>query len=451
MADPPARSHSAPSGSDKFDLLVTNGTVLTLDAENRTLRGGAVAVSGGRIAAVGPAADFADAAADRAIDADGGLILPGLVNVHTHAAMTLFRGLADDLPLMTWLQDHIFPAEARLNADRVYDGALLACAEMIRSGTTCFCDMYLFEESVARAARDAGMRAAVGEVLYDFPSPNYGPIEAGFDYVAAMMDRWADDPLIRVAVEPHSPYLCAPSLLERAAELARSRNARLVIHLSETRDEVQQTREKYGRTPVEHLAALGVLGPDVVAPHCVHLTEGDIALLAEHDVKAAHNPESNMKLASGVAPVPELLRAGVRVGLGTDGCASNNDLDLLREMDTCAKLHKVNTLDPTVLDARTVLRMATIDAARCLGLEAEIGSLEAGKRADLIVVDRNRPHLRPMYNPESHLVYAVRGSDVAATVVNGRVLMADRRLETLDQAEVMARAAEAAEAVAGRE
>jgi 5-methylthioadenosine/S-adenosylhomocysteine deaminase len=439
-----------PEPCPRYDLLVVGGTVLTLDDANAILPGGAVAVSGGRIAAVGPAEDFADAGADRTIDARGGLILPGLVNAHTHAAMTLFRGLADDLPLMTWLREHIFPAEARLDADRVHRGALLACAEMIRSGTTCFCDMYLFEDSVARAAREAGLRAVVGEVLYDFPSPNYGPIEAGFEYVVGMMDRWAGDPLIRVAVEPHSPYLCAPDLLTRAAELARDRDARLVIHLSETAAEVEQTRERYGRTPAEHLEALGVLGPNLVAPHCVHLTPDDIARLAEHGAKVAHNPESNMKLASGVAPVPELLRAGVCVGLGTDGCASNNDLDLFREMDTAAKLHKVHTLDPTVLDARTVLRMATIDAARALGLDAETGSLEAGKRADLIVVDLNRPHLTPMHHPESHLVYAVRGSDVVATVVEGRVLMADRRLETLDEAEVMARAVEAAAFVAGR-
>ena len=439
-----------PEPSPRFDLLVVGGTVLTLDDADAILPGGAVAVSGGRIAAVGPAEDFADAGADRTIDARGGLILPGLVNAHTHAAMTLFRGLADDLPLMTWLREHIFPAEARLDADRVHRGALLACAEMIRSGTTCFCDMYLFEDSVARAAREAGLRAVVGEVLYDFPSPNYGPIDAGFEYVVGMMDRWAGDPLIRVAVEPHSPYLCTPDLLTRAAELARDRDARLVIHLSETAAEVEQTRERYGRTPAEHLEALGVLGPNLVAPHCVHLTPDDIARLAEHGAKVAHNPESNMKLASGVAPVPELLRAGVCVGLGTDGCASNNDLDLFREMDTAAKLHKVHTLDPTVLDARTVLRMATIDAARTLGLDAETGSLEVGKRADLIVVDLNRPHLTPMHHPESHLVYAVRGSDVVATVVEGRVLMADRRLETLDEAEVMARAVEAAAFVAGR-
>ncbi|MFZ1198552.1 MAG: amidohydrolase, partial [Desulfobacterales bacterium] len=371
-------------------------------------------------------------------DAGGGIIMPGLVNAHTHAAMTCFRGLADDLPLMTWLDDHIFPAEAQLDEETVYRGALLACAEMIRSGTTCFCDMYLFEDAVARAASAAGMRAVVGEVLYDFPSPNYGPIEKGFAYVERMIDTWRSDPLITVALEPHSPYLCAAGLLEKAAALARENGLPLVTHLSETRAEVDRIRASYGCTPVAWLAALGVLGPDLLACHCVVLTPEDIALLKAHDVKVAHNPESNMKLASGIAPVPELLRAGVCVALGTDGCASNNDLDLFLEMDSAAKLHKVGTLDPTVLDAATVLRMATIEGARALGLGRVTGSLEAGKTADLIVIDTARPHLTPMYNPVSHLVYTVRGSDVATVVINGRLVMENGRLLSLDEKQVMA-------------
>ena len=420
------------------DILVHNGTVLTLDGRDTRLPDGAVAVRGDTIAAVGPAEAFAGWTAARRIDAGGGIIMPGLVNAHTHAAMTCFRGLADDLPLMTWLNDYIFPAEAQLDSDTVYRGTLLACAEMILAGTTCFCDMYLFEEAVARAARHAGMRAVVGEVLFDFPSPNYGPLAEGFAYTRRLLETWRDDPLITVAVEPHSPYLCAPEVLRKAAALARQWDAPMMIHVSETAAEVAKVRDLHGRTPVGLLADLGVLSPRLLAAHCVVLTEDDIDLLGRFQVKVAHNPESNMKLASGVAPVPELLRAGICVGLGTDGCASNNDLDLFREMDTAAKLHKVHSGDPTVLDAPTVLRMATIEGARALGLDGVTGSLEPGKRADIIVIDTRKPHLTPMFDPASHLVYAARGSDVAVTIINGTVVMENGRLPHLDLASIMA-------------
>jgi 5-methylthioadenosine/S-adenosylhomocysteine deaminase len=421
----------------KADLIVHNGLVITMDPASRSIPNGTVVIAGGRIAAVGPSGEWAGFPADRTIDARGGLILPGLINTHTHAAMSLFRGLADDMPLMTWLNDHIFPAEAKLTPEMVRIGATLACAEMIQSGTTCFCDMYLFEDAVAEAAAQAGLRAVVGEVLYDFPSPNYGPIGKGFEYTERMMARWAGHPLITVAVEPHSPYLCAPELLMRAARLASDHQAPLVIHLSETRSEVEQIMDRYGATPVAHLAALGLLAPNLVACHAVVLTEQDIELMKANDVKVSHNPESNMKLASGVSPVPDILAAGICVGLGTDGCASNNNLDLFTEMDMAAKLHKVHRLDPTVMNAPTVLRMATIDAARVLGLADRIGSIEAGKQADLIVVDSNKPHLTPMYDPVSHLVYAVRGSDIRHTIIGGRVVMEDRRLTTLDLEKVL--------------
>jgi 5-methylthioadenosine/S-adenosylhomocysteine deaminase len=431
----------------KADLLVTNGHVLTLDEAGTEIEGGAVAVDGDRILALGPAAGFKGWEIGRTIDAQGGLIMPGLINTHTHAAMTLFRGLADDLPLMTWLNDHIFPAEAKLNPEMVKVGTTLGCAEMIRSGTTCFCDMYLFEGQVAEAAREAAMRAVVGEVLYDFPSPNYGPIEKGFQYTRDLIAQWKADPLITIAVEPHSPYLCAPELLQEAAALAQENGIPLVIHLSETRSEVATIEERYQKTPVGHLADLGVLGPRTVGCHCVELTEEDIALLKNSATKVAHNPESNMKLASGVAPVPQLLAAGVCVGLGTDGCSSNNDLDLFAEMDTAAKLHKVDHLDPTVASAEAVLAMATRDAARALGLGDQVGTLEAGKRADLIVIDTDKPHLTPMYNPVSHLVYSVKGSDVATTVINGRVVMEKGELLTIDEERVMAEARQAAEKI----
>jgi 5-methylthioadenosine/S-adenosylhomocysteine deaminase len=422
---------------DTADILVSSGTVLTADANDTQIADGAVAIRGDQIAAVGSTRDFNHWQVARRVDAKGGIIMPGLINVHTHAAMTCFRGLADDLPLMTWLNDYIFPAEAKMDAAKVYCGALLACAEMILSGTTCFCDMYLFEDAVAQAARHAGIRAVVGEVLYDFPSPNYGPIEQGFAYTQDLIARWQQDPLITIAVEPHSPYLCAPQLLQQAFALAQSNSVPMVIHLAETRSEVDTIRKRFQRSPVEHLADLGVLAPNLLACHCVVLTEGDIELLRRHDVKVAHNPESNMKLASGIAPVPQLLEAGICVGLRTDGCASNNNLDLFLEMDTMAKIHKVRTLDPTALDARTTVRMATINGARALGLEDLTGSLEVGKKADLIVIDVNKPHLTPMYHPVSHLVYAVRGSDVSTSIINGTIVMEDGRLLTLDVQKAM--------------
>jgi 5-methylthioadenosine/S-adenosylhomocysteine deaminase len=421
------------------DILIKNGWVLTMDPHDTLIEKGAVAVSGDSIVEVGTEdALTASYQAAKTIDAQGGIIMPGLVNAHTHAAMTCFRGLADDLPLITWLNDYIFPAEAKLTPDIVYQGTRLACSEMILSGTTTFCDMYLFEEAVAQAAKEVGIRAVVGEVIYDFPSPNYGPVEEGLKYTENLIEKWRDDPLITIAVEPHSPYVCSPELLQKARDIADRNHVPMVIHLAETEREVAEIKEKYGRTPVDHLADIGFLSPSLIADHCVALTEEDMTLLKNFDVKVAHNPESNMKLASGIAPIPELLRRGITVGIGTDGCASNNNLDMFQEMDTAAKLHKVHTLDPTVMDARTVVRMATIDGARVLGIGDTTGSLEAVKKADIIIIDIRRPHLIPMYNVYSHLVYAVTGSDVVTAIVNGRVLMEERAFATLDVDEVMA-------------
>jgi len=424
---------------ESIDLLIRNGSVLTMDPQGTLIETGAVAVSGDRIVKVEKEdALTASYQATKTIDAQGGIIMPGLVNTHTHAAMTCFRGLADDLPLMTWLNDYIFPAEAKLTFDIVYDGTRLACSEMILSGTTTFCDMYLFEDAVAQAAKEAGMRAVVGEVIYDFPSPNYGPVEEGLKYTEDLIEKWRDDPLITIAVEPHSAYVCSPELLKNLRAIADRNGVPMVIHLAESEREVDDIRERYGRTPVSHLAEIGFLSSNLIADHCVALTPEDMALLKDFDVKIAHNPESNMKLASGIAPIPELLKHGITVGIGTDGCASNNNLDMLQEIDTVAQLHKVPPLDPTVMDAQTVIKMATIDGARVLGIGDITGSLEAGKKADIIVIDIRRPHLIPMYNIYSHLVYAATGSDVVTSIVNGQVLMQDRVLTTLDVDEVMA-------------
>ncbi|MCU0571638.1 MAG: amidohydrolase [Syntrophobacteraceae bacterium] len=422
----------------EVDLLIVNGHVLTLNGRDDRFPDGAVAVQGAEIVAVGDTASIeARFHARKTLVARGCVVMPGLVNGHTHAAMTLFRGLADDLPLMDWLHRHIFPAERKLTEEWVYRGTLLACAEMILSGTTTFCDMYLFEHMVARAAAEAGMRALVGEVLYDFPSPHYGPIENGLRFTESLIREWAGDPLVHVAVEPHAIYTCSPDLLRRCDEIARRFDVPLIIHVSENEAEVRQVQELYGCRPVEHLERLGMLGPHLIADHCVALDDRDMELLAARSAQVIHNPESNMKLASGVAPVPKLLERGVNVALGTDGCASNNDLDLFGEMDTCAKLHKVMMLDPTVLPARSVLRMATRNGAGALGFGGKVGELTPGMWADIIVVDFGRPHLTPLYEPVSHLVYAARGADVRHSIIHGRLVMEDRKLLTLDVEEVM--------------
>lgn len=424
-----------------LDLLITNGLVLTLDDEDRRFKPGAVAIRGSEIVTVGPPESILPLhCAARTIDASGCVVLPGLINAHTHAAMTLFRGLADDLPLMDWLQNHIFPAEQKLTEEWVYWGTLLACAEMILSGTTTFCDMYLFEHKVAEAAKTAGIRALVGEVLYDFPSPHYGPIENGLRFTESLIEEWQGDPLVRIAVEPHALYTCSSSLLGKCHDMALRHQVPLIVHLSENESEVTEVLAAYGSRPVEHLENLGILSSQLIADHCVALDMHDMELLARREVQVVHNPESNMKLASGIAPVPRLLEMGVNVALGTDGCASNNDLDMLDEMDSCAKLHKVTTLDPTALPASKVLRMATRNGARALGLEGKVGRIVPGMLADIIVVDFHKPHLTPLYEPVSHLVYAARGADVRHSIIHGRLVMEDRRILTMDVAEVMERA-----------
>jgi 5-methylthioadenosine/S-adenosylhomocysteine deaminase len=430
----------------RADILFLNGLVVTLDAESRVFEPGGIAIRDGKIEAAGPSEDIASAfESPQTLDISGCVALPGLINAHTHAAMTLFRGLADDLPLMNWLNDHIFPAEKKLNEQWVYWGTMLACAEMILSGTTAFCDMYLFEHKVAEAAKKAGMRALVGEVLYDFPSPAYGEIENGLRHTESLIEQWRGDPLVHIAVEPHAPYTCSPALLKRCREISERHDVPLVIHLSENEAEVKQIADRYGRRPVAHLDALGLLGPGLVADHCVAINDSDISLLAEHDVKVVHNPESNMKLASGIAPIPRLLEKGVTVALGTDGCASNNNLDMFAEMDMCAKLHKAATLDPTVLPATTALRMATAWGARALGWEGITGQIIPSMLADLIVVDFRKPHLTPLYNPISHLVYAAGAADVRHSVIGGRLVMKDRVLLTLDLEEILGHAREFAQ------
>ena len=429
----------ATANSSPVDLLIHNAKVLTLNDSDDIFDPGAVAIRNEEIVWVGPEDSWREQLEPREkLNMGGGLIMPGLINAHTHAAMTCFRGLADDLPLSVWLNEHIFPAEKKINGELVYKGTLLACAEMILGGTTTFCDMYLFEDQVAMAAHEAGMRALVGEVLYDFPSPNYGAPENGLFFTKELIRTWENDPLVSVAVEPHAVYTCSPDLLKACGDIALEYGVPMIIHLSESQDEVSQVKDRYGLSPVDHLEKLELLSPQLIADHCVVLTEEEIDILAHRGVRVVHNSESNMKLANGVAPVTKLLERGVPVGLGTDGCASNNNLDMLAEMDSVAKLHKLYRKDATVMDAKTVVRLATRGGAKVLGLEEHIGSLVPGKKADLIGLDLDKPHLTPMYNIHSHLVYAASAADVTLSIINGRVVMRNHELFTLDVEWVMA-------------
>lgn len=435
----------------RASLVVHGGTVLTMDADDSILTDGAVALDGSRIVAVGSAADLLAAhPSARRLDARGGIIMPGLVNTHTHAPMVLFRGLADDLELMDWLENHIFPAEARhVDETFVRWGTRLACLEMLLSGTTTFADMYYFEDAMAEEVARCGMRAVLGQTLIDFPAPDHETWEEAIGEARRFIERWRDHPRITPAVAPHSAYTVSREHLVAAHDLAAETDSPILIHVAEDRAEIARVTERTGSSSVDFLAEIGLLSDRVVAAHVVWPSSSEIELLVERDVGVAHCPQSNMKIAAGVAPVPAMLAAGVAVGLGTDGAASNNDLDLWEEIDTAAKLHKVISADPTVVDAREALRMATIDGARALDLEAEIGSLEVGKRGDLIVVGVDAPHQQPHYDPYSLLAYSTGGADVQAVVVDGAIVVEQRRVLTLDGAEILRRAADYGRRVAG--
>jgi 5-methylthioadenosine/S-adenosylhomocysteine deaminase len=423
----------------EVDAVITGGTILTLDERDTQIEDGALAIDGDTIVGTGKSEELKKQFAGRSlINASNHLIMPGLVNGHTHAAMTCFRGIADDLELMTWLNDYIFPLEAKhVDPELAYWGSLLACTEMIKSGTTTFCDMYVFEEETARAAKQSGMRCLLGEGLLDFPSPNAATPADGLACTRKLIETWTGDPLVNIIVHPHSLYACSPSLLAEAKMIADEHNLPYALHLLENQAERQQLEEKFSKRVLEFLKETGYLTERFLAYHCVALDDEDIRILADHGCKVIHTPESNMKLGSGVAPIPAMLKAGITVGLGTDGPASNNTLDLFSEMDMAAKLHKVAGLDPTVMDAKTVIRMATCEGAKALGLGTITGSLEAGKKADIIILDIHRPHLTPLYREYSQLVYAAGAADVDTVIINGRPVMENRRLLTRDEKEVM--------------
>ena len=432
------------------DLLITGGAIVTMDPSRRILEDGFIAVRGEEIVAVGSGVSaslrFAPKGIDAKlkIDARGKLILPGFINGHTHVPMTLLRGLKDDVTLEEWLTKFIFPAEAKnVTEEFVRWGTRLAVAEQIRGGVTTFADMYYFEDAIAEETKAAGMRGVLGETILDFPAPDNKTNDAMFEYTEKFLKRWQGDPLIHAAVAPHSIYTDSEKTLKDSAALARKYNAPILIHVGETKKELNDSREKNGTTPVQYLDKLGILGPDVLAAHCVWVDETDRKILAQRQVGCVHNPSSNMMLASGVAPVIEERAAGIAVGLGTDGAAgSNNDLNLMEEMDLAAKLQKITKIDPRALGAKTVVEMATIEGARALHMDKEIGSLETGKRADLIIIGLDAPNAVPMYDVYAQLAYALKGSDVETVIIDGRMVMRDRKLLTVDEPSVIAKAKE---------
>lgn len=432
------------SAAERVDLIIQGGTVVTMDASSRIIENGSVAVRRDRIIAVGTSAEIASKySASTKIDAAGQVIMPGLINTHTHVPMVLFRGIADDLMLPEWLQKYIFPAEAK-NVDEQFVrwGTRLGCLEMIEGGTTTYVDMYYFEDAIAEETARSGMRAVLGETLIDFPAPDNKTWDAGIKYMEKFAARWKGHPLITPAIAPHAPYTVSTEHLKQAHEFSARQNIPLVIHVAEDPAEVKTIQEKYKASPVAYLESIGLLDQRVIAAHMVWPTEQDIKTLASRSVGVGHCPQSNMKLAAGTAPVPQMLREGVAVGLGTDGAASNNDLNMWEEMDTAAKLHKLISKDPTVINAREALEMATIRGARAIHMDREIGSLEAGKLADLLVVDMNGTHQTPLYNIYSHLVYATKSTDVLTVVINGRIVMQDREVLTIDGRAVRVKAAE---------
>jgi 5-methylthioadenosine/S-adenosylhomocysteine deaminase len=448
-----SKASSVPQTADKqavaFDLLVKNGTIVTMDAERRIIENGVVAVRGDAVIFVGTESDFTllyrkGITAKQTIDARGKLVLPGFINGHTHVPMTLLRGLRDDVTLDEWLRKYIFPAEAKnVTEEFVRWGTRLAAAEQIRGGVTTFADMYYFEDAVAEETKAAGMRGVLGETILDFPAPDNKSNAAMLEYTEKFLRRWQDDALIHAAVAPHSIYTCSQKTLQDSAALARKYGAPILIHVAEMKKELDDSRAQNGTTPVQYLEKLGILGPDVVAAHCIFVDETDRKILAQRHVGCVHNPSSNMMLASGVAPVIEERAAGVAVGLGTDGPAgSNNDLDLMEEMDLAAKLQKITKMDPRALGAKSVVEMATMEGARALHLEKEIGSIEPGKKADLILIGLDAPNAVPMYDIYSQLAYALKGSDVETVIISGRVVMRDKKLLTLDEPGILAKARE---------
>lgn len=429
---------------DKADCIIRADYLLPMDEKLSVINEGAVAVKGRDISDVGTFEEVSERySSENIIDGEGKVVFPGLINTHTHAAMVYFRGLADDLPLKVWLEEHMWPAENRwLSPEFIFDAVELACLEMLKGGITTYNDMYFYEDAAGEATKRIGMRAVLGVGILDLPTKSASTVDEYFANAESFIRDWKKDELITPCIAPHAPYTCGPETLKRARQVADKYDIPIHIHLSETRWDVNEIKSRYGKSPVEYLDSLGFLDERVLAAHCVWLTEKEIEILAKRKVGVSHCIESNLKLASGIAPVAKMLNAGVKVTFGTDSAASNNDLNIMSEMSTAAKLHKAVSEDPTALSAKTVLLMATRWGAEVLGLLGITGSLEKGKSADLVMADLNRPHLIPLYDIYSHIVYAMRPSDVQMVMVNGKVVVNNGRLHNRNEEEILAKARE---------
>lgn len=426
-----------PAQAKQADLIVYGDYLVSMQPDGSVLEDAAVAIVADKIVAVGSRQEInRDFIAAKVIEGKGKVLMPGLINGHTHSAMTLFRGMVDDLDLMTWLNKYVFPMEGQfVSKDFVHTGAQLACWEMIRSGTTTFVDMYFYPDEIARVVQDCGLRAVVAAPHIDYPSPGFKGWDDSFAAATDFVRRWqGKHPRITPAFAPHAPYTVSPEHLKATFEKAQAMNAPISMHLAEAPSETQYIEENFKTSPVRHVSGLGMYSAKLIAAHMIQLDEEDIALTAKAGVGAIHNPTSNMKLGAGISPVPAMLAAGVNVGLGTDGAASNNDLDLWEEIRMTALLHKVNTGDPTALPAQQALSMATRIGAKAIHMGEEIGQLAVGRQADMIQLDVNKTHHLPLYDIVSHLVYVLDSSDVVTTVVAGKVLMEDRKVLTIDEA-----------------
>jgi 5-methylthioadenosine/S-adenosylhomocysteine deaminase len=431
------------------DLLIKNGVVIPMVGQ-KIFNRGAIAIDGDKIVAVGPTTEVADEyEAKRVIDAGGAIVLPGLINTHTHLAMTLFRGVSDDLPVMKWLE-RIWSIESNLTPQDVYWGAMLGCLEMIRSGTTCFADHYFFMNQVAKAVGETGIRGVLAQAIFD----KWGPrdidtsLEGGLNFAKKFRDTANNR--ITCMLGPHGTFTCSSDTLKQVRQTANKEKLRIHMHMAESKEEVNKVKKQHGKTPVRFLADIGLLGPDLLGAHAIYVDEKEMSLLKRTDTKVNHNPTTNTKGATGTSPVPEMLKRKINVSLGTDGAGSNNTLDMLEEMKVTAILHKLRLWDPSVLSAWQVLEMATLNGAKAVGLEERIGSLEAGKKADIIIVKTDRPHLIPMHNVPSLLVYSANGNDVDTVIVDGMVIMDHRKILTVNEEEILRKAQEAFEGLLGR-
>lgn len=424
------------------DHILCGDYILPMDLSFTVIEKGAVAIQGNKILEVGSSEEICRKYSSEKISAgEGRALLPGFINTHTHAAMVYFRGIADDLPLTDWLNNHIWPAENTwLSPSFISDAVELACLEMLKGGVTTYNDMYFFEDAAGESSKRIGMRAVLGSGILDFPSVSARSTDEYLDNAKQFVKNWQDDELITPCIAPHALYTCGPDTLKKSKTLAEILNVPLHIHLSETQWEVGEVMARYHKRPVEYLVDLGFLDESVLAAHCIWLHDKEIDLLAKYKVGVSHCMESNLKLASGFAPVVSMLTAGVKISFGTDGAASNNDLSILSEMATTAKVHKALSNNPTVLDAKTALLMATRWGAEVLGLGHLIGSIEREKIADIIIMNLDKPHLTPLYNIYSHIVYAAMASDVEAVMVNGKMVVNDRKLLTADETEILYKA-----------